>query len=248
MPSAKLRYLCAKCGKCKPLYANVIERCVTLPVGTWSVAREQSFRFDGGHVHNVTTSHFERKETKFVSNKTAIYRRKSLFCLSSLCQTRSSLCLFFLFIRPITYTRASREHAFDGSGSSKPELQQRWQWESANVRQKSPSPQTLRSPKIRDRLVVPSRSTARSCRSMSSYRRVLVTSSRVLAARSEPGYFFRSNFGRFRFCLGTLFEFFFALDHEFFLRNDEYRQEVKISSKCPTSAMASPHVKYVKGC
>ena len=32
-----------ECGKCKPLYASVIERCVTLPVGTWSVARKQSF-------------------------------------------------------------------------------------------------------------------------------------------------------------------------------------------------------------
>ena len=48
-----------ECGKCKPLYVSVIERCVTLPVGTWSVARKQSFRFDGGHVHHVTISHFE---------------------------------------------------------------------------------------------------------------------------------------------------------------------------------------------
>ena len=32
-----------ECGKCKPLYARVIERCVTLPVGTWSLARKQSF-------------------------------------------------------------------------------------------------------------------------------------------------------------------------------------------------------------
>ena len=74
-----------ECGKCKPLYASVIERCVTLPVGPRSVARKQSFRFVGGHVHNVTTLHFERKETKFVSNKTAIYRR-----------TRSSVCLLFV--------------------------------------------------------------------------------------------------------------------------------------------------------
>ena len=74
-----------ECRKCKPLYASVIERCVTLPVGTWSVARKQSFRFDGGHEHNVTTSHLERKETKFVSNKTAIYRRN-----------RSSVCLLFV--------------------------------------------------------------------------------------------------------------------------------------------------------
>ena len=117
-----------ECGKCKPLYASVIERCVTLPVGTWSAAREQSFRFDGGHVHNVTTSHFERKETKtkFVSNKTAIYRRnRSSVCL--LFVKLALLCVFSLFIRPITYTRASREHALDASGSFKPELQQRRQ-------------------------------------------------------------------------------------------------------------------------
>ena len=56
----------------------------------------------------------------------------------------------------------------------------------------------LRSPKIHERLVVTTRSTARSCRSMSSYGWVLAASSRVLAARSEPAYFFRSNFCRFR--------------------------------------------------
>ena len=55
----------------------------------------------------------------------------------------------------------------------------------------------LRTPKIRERLVVTTRST-RSCRSMSSYGRVLATGLRVLAARSEPAYFFLSNFCRFR--------------------------------------------------
>ena len=89
-----------ECGKCKPLYASVIERCVTLPVGTWSAACEQSFRFDGGHVHNVTTLHFERKETKtkFVSNKTAIYHRnRSSVCL--LFVKLALLCVFF-FVYP----------------------------------------------------------------------------------------------------------------------------------------------------
>ena len=116
--------------------AWLIERCVTLPVGTWSAAREQSFRFSGGHVHNVTTSHFERKETKFVSNKRAIYHRnRSSVCL--LFVKLALLCVFSLFIRPITYTRANREHALDASGSSKPELQQRRQWDGANVRQRT---------------------------------------------------------------------------------------------------------------
>ena len=77
-------------------------------------------------MNNVTTSHLEREETKFVSNKTAIYRRKrSSVCL--LFVKLALLCAFFLFIRPITYTRASQEHALDASGSSKPEEQQRRQ-------------------------------------------------------------------------------------------------------------------------
>ena len=67
--------------KRRPLF----ERCVTFPVGTWSVARKQSIRSIGGHVRNLTTSYFERKETKFVGNKTAIYGR-----------IRSSLCLLFV--------------------------------------------------------------------------------------------------------------------------------------------------------
>ena len=36
-----------------------IERYVTLPVGTWLVARKQSIRSVGGHVRNLTTSYFE---------------------------------------------------------------------------------------------------------------------------------------------------------------------------------------------
>ena len=69
---------------------HLFERCVTLLVGTWSVARKQSIRSVGGHVRNLTTSYFERKETKFVGNNTAHLWSKSLFFMSSLCQTRSS--------------------------------------------------------------------------------------------------------------------------------------------------------------
>ena len=62
---------------------SLFERCVTLPVGATSVARKQSIRSVGGHVHNLTTSYFEGKETKFVGNKTAIYicNRSSLYLL-----------------------------------------------------------------------------------------------------------------------------------------------------------------------
>ena len=104
---------------------SLFERCVTVPVGTWSVARKQSFRFVGGHVHNLPTSHLERK-SKFVGTKTAIYRRnRSSVCL--LFGKLALLCVFSSFIRPITFARASREHAFDASGSAKPEPQQRRQ-------------------------------------------------------------------------------------------------------------------------
>ena len=103
---------------------SLFERCVTLPVGTWSVARKQSIRSVGGHVHNLTTSYFERKETKFVGYKTSIYsRNRSSFWL--LFVKFALLCVFSSFIRPITYARASWEHAFDAGGSAKPEPQQR---------------------------------------------------------------------------------------------------------------------------
>ena len=40
---------------------SLFERCVTLPVGTWSVARKQTIRSIGDHVHNLTTSYFNSK-------------------------------------------------------------------------------------------------------------------------------------------------------------------------------------------
>ena len=105
---------------------SLFERCMTLPVSKWSVARKQSIRSVGGHVRNLTTSYFKRKETKFVGNKTAIHgRNRSYLCLLFVKLAR--LCDFSSFIRPITYARASREHAFDASGSAKPEPQQRRQ-------------------------------------------------------------------------------------------------------------------------
>ena len=94
----------------------VFERCVTLPVGTWSVARKQSFPCVGGHVHNLTTSYFEWKETKSVGNKTAIHRRNcSSVCL--LFVKLALLCVFSSFIRPITLLTCSAMHAhFGGLG------------------------------------------------------------------------------------------------------------------------------------
>ena len=159
------------------------------------------------------------------------------------------LCVFSSFIWLITYERASREHAFNASGSAKPEPQQRRKWEGAKVRQMNPSPQTLRSPKIRESLVVTPRSTARSSRSTSSYGRVLAASSRVLAARPEPVYFFVQTFVDFALSLPghSLWVCLHPRPWIFFLRNDKYGQEMKISSKCPNSVIASPHVKYVKG-
>ena len=79
---------------------------------------------------------------------------------------------------------------------------------------------------------------------------VLAASSQVLAARSELVYFFFvQTFVDFALSLpGHSLEFVFTPDHEFFLRIDKEGQEVRISSQCPTSAIASPHVKYVKGC
>ena len=75
---------------------SLFERCVTFPAGTWSVAHKQSFRCFAGNVHNLTTSYFERKETVCWQQDSHLWLR-SPFCLSSLCQTRSSLSLFFVY-------------------------------------------------------------------------------------------------------------------------------------------------------
>ena len=40
----------------------MFERCVTRPVGTWSVACKQWIRSVGDHVRNLTTSYFEQNE------------------------------------------------------------------------------------------------------------------------------------------------------------------------------------------
>ena len=229
---------------------SLFERCVTLPVGTVSVARTQSFCSVGGHVHNLTTSYFERKETQFVGNKTAVYR-PDRFSVGLLFVKLALLCDFSSFIRPFRYARASREHAFDASGSTKPKPQQRRQWEGASVLQKNPSPQTLRSPKIRERLVVTARSSARSCRSLSSFGRLLAASSRVLAARSEPVYFFVQTFVEFALslpghsvgvCLHPGPWIFFSET-----TNTDKTWKLVPNARL-NSAIDSPHVKYVKGC
>ena len=143
---------------------------------------------------------------------------------------------------PTTYARASREHSFDASGGAKPKPQQRRQWEGASVRQRNPSQQTLQSPKVRERLVVTAHSTARSCRSMSSYRR-------VFAARSEPVYFFVRIIVDFALSLpGRSLWVCLRPGPWIFSQKRQIRTRSEISSKCLTSAIDSPHVKYVKGC
>ena len=63
---------------------SLFERCETLLVGTWSVACKQTIRSIGGHMRSLTTLYFERKEVKFVSNKTAIYGQSDLLYVFSL--------------------------------------------------------------------------------------------------------------------------------------------------------------------
>ena len=155
------------------------------------------------------------------------------------------LCVFSSFIRPITYAKARREHAFDASGSSKPEPQQRRQWEGANIRQMNPSPQTLRSPKTREH-----RSWA--WLRHAKLRNLVEVWALTASARRQigTGLFFHWNLCRFRskFAWALPLSLSLPWTMNFFLRNDKYGQEMKISSKCPTSAIASLHVKYVKGC
>ena len=239
---------------------------MTLPVGASSAARKQSIRSAGDHVRNLTTSYFERKETKFVGNKTAIYswNRSSLYLRFVKLRL---LCVFSSFIQPIIYARASQEHVFDAGGSAKPKAQQRRQWEGANVRQKSPSPQTLRSPK---------NSWASCCYAtldcaiLSKYGLLRASTRRQLVSvrcQIETSLFFRSNIS---FDLSWLdfielaerldlcrFRSKFALAGHLSLSSPWFSEttntdkkiiEVKISSKSSTSAIASPHVKCVKEC
>ena len=174
---------------------------MTLPVGTWSVARKQSIRSVGGHAHNLTTlSSSEKKLSLWATRQpftveiTLLYvfsLSNSLFFVSffmyptdHICKSKPGAC-----IRRSTQAVApSPSHNRDGSENFRVRTFYKRTHHHA---------QTVRSPKIRERLVVMPRSTARSCRSMSSYGRVLATSWRVLAARLEPVYFFRSNLCRF---------------------------------------------------
>ena len=93
---------------------SLFERCLKLPVGAWSVAcKKYPFTVSG----QVLQSH------NFVlpARGNCVCRQRN----SYYGWTRSSLCLLFLklprlcvfssFIQPITYARASREHAFDAS-------------------------------------------------------------------------------------------------------------------------------------
>ena len=79
---------------------SLFECYVTLPVSTGAVVRKQSIRSVSGHVRHLTTSYFDRRETNFFCNKTAIYHgTRSSLCLHFVKPSR--LCAFSSFIRPI---------------------------------------------------------------------------------------------------------------------------------------------------
>ena len=87
---------------------------------------------------------------------------------------------------------------------------------------------------------------------LSKYELLRASANRQFASarrQIRTGLFFRSNLCRFcsKFAWALPLSLSSPWTMNFFLRNDKYGQEMKISSKCPTSAIASPHVKYVKG-
>ena len=91
------------------------------------------------------------------------------------------------------------------------------------------------------------------CAILSKYEQFASARRQFVSARRQIGtglYFFRSNLCRFRskFAWALPLSLSLPWTMNFFLRNEKYGQEVKISSKCPTSAITLPHVKYVKGC
>ena len=111
---------------------SLLERYVTLPVGTWSIALEQSFCSQCGRLLRTSQSHY------FVLRG----EKKQTFSLSSLQLTVQLPCLnvFSSFILPL---RACQKRSFDdvstvGAGAER----------GVNTRQADRSPQGLRSTKI----------------------------------------------------------------------------------------------------
>ena len=176
---------------------SLFERCETLPLSIWSVAHRQSFRCVGGHVHDLTTFTSSERKLSLSATRQPFTVEIALVFVFSL--SKSLFFVFFLRLSDLSHTQEQAGNMPLTQAVSPQLRQQRRQWEGVSVRQNNPSPQSLRSPKICERLVITARSTAQSCRSMSFYGRVLAASSRVIAARSEPVYFFRSNLCTCRF-------------------------------------------------
>ena len=95
---------------------------------------------------------------------------------------------------------------------------------------------------IAENRAVMTRSSARPCRSMSSYRRVLQPVAKCLPPDLNRSFFFLSI--SLILC-GHFFDFFFAPDLEFFFQKRQSEQKVKFLLECPNSAIDSPHVEYV---
>ena len=111
---------------------SLFERYVTLPVGTWSIALEQSFSSQCGRL--LRTSH---------SHTFVLREKKQTFSVVSLQLTVQlpSLNVFSSFILPL---RVCQKRSFDdvstvGAGAEK----------GVNTRQADRSPQSLRSTQIR---------------------------------------------------------------------------------------------------
>ena len=75
---------------------SLFERNMTLPVGTWSVARKQSICSVGVHVCNLTTSYFDRRETKFSATRPLFTVELALFYVFSL--SNPLVCVPFLHL------------------------------------------------------------------------------------------------------------------------------------------------------
>ena len=117
------------------------------------------------------------KETKFVGNKTAIYDRN-----------RTSLCPLLVKLARLSFVSflrsSDRSRTQEQAGSMplmtavapSPSHNRDCSEKVRTFYKRTHRHKTLWSPKIRRRVVVTQRSTARSCRSMSSYGRVLAVS------------------------------------------------------------------------
>ena len=194
---------------------SLFQRCVTLPVGTWSVARNNRFAASAVMCASSQLRTSSERKLSLSVTRQPIIVEIGLFYVFSL----SNSLVFVSFLR-----KSDRKHTQEHAGSMPSTQAVQRQARATTVTavrtcERSTKEPIATRPSIAKDSWTSGGSTARFCRSMKSYGRVLAVSSLVLAAKSKPVYLFVQplSISLYKVCLGTPFEFFFTLDHALFL-------------------------------